>query len=319
MDQNNKTKVIGMSISLFDTLPVANSLNVSKLGLLFVAAEFGNHGLYRFERIDVEGNVPTCTSGENIKVYDMAQKNNKVGFNSYSFLINNLNASKIACSFTPSTLRNLHRVYSMDSLAPITGVLVGELAGNEVSPQIYTLNGRGPQSSIRILRHGMAVTELAVSDLPGVPGNVFTIRDNSQETLDMKQIVDKYIIVSFADATLALSVDETVEEVGEDSHFVTDAPTLACSALGIGGIVQVHPDGVRLIKDGKASEWKCPGLKRIENASANESQVMITFAGGDIVYFEVDVVNGNLQERTTKNMGVDVSCLDVGTVKSGWS
>jgi splicing factor 3B subunit 3 len=62
LNPDDKTKVLGITVSLLDTLPVANSLNVSKLGMLFVPAEFGDHILYQFERIDVEGEAPTCTS-----------------------------------------------------------------------------------------------------------------------------------------------------------------------------------------------------------------------------------------------------------------
>lgn len=318
----DKTKVIGITVSLVDTLPVANALNVNKRGMLFVSSEFGDHALYQFVQIDVEGKAPTCTSEESAQAFS----NQKLSLNGISNDIAYFDktdyASKIACTFTPSLLQNLRRIYSIDSLAPTTGVLVGELAGNEVSPQIYTLNGRGPRSSLRILRHGTAVTELAVSDLPGVPGAVYTIRDNSKEAQEKKDEVDKYIIVSFADATLVLSVGETVEEVGEGSPFVTDSPTLACSALANGGIVQVTPNVIRIIdlKEGKpAVQWVCPGLKRIECASANESQVIIAFAGGDLIYFELDPVSGNFEEKPSKNFDADVSCLDVGTIQEGRS
>ena len=139
----------------------------------------------------------------------------------------------------------------MESAAPTTGVLVGELPGNEVSPQIYTLDGRGPRSSVRIMRHGTAVMELAVSDLPGVPGGIFTIADNSIEATESGMKKDRFIIVSFADATLVLRVGDTVEIVGKESGLETSAPTLlACTALGKdGGMVQeVHPLGVRIIQ-----------------------------------------------------------------------
>uniref|UniRef100_A0A6S8VTF1 DNA damage-binding protein 1 n=1 Tax=Chaetoceros debilis TaxID=122233 RepID=A0A6S8VTF1_9STRA len=312
LDPNDKTQVTGMSISLLDTLPVANALNVSKLGMLFVPAEFGDHLLYQFERIDLGEDVPTCTSEQSLEGF----KASGVSSDDVYGYFNTANAGKLACKFVPTVLQNLRRVYTMESLAPTTGVLVGELAGNEVSPQIYTLNGRGPRSSLRILRHGAAVTELAVSDLPGVPGAVYTIRDNSQD----KKGVDKYIVVSFADATLVLSIGDTVEEVGKESAFLTQAPTLACAALANDcGIVQVHPAGVRLITKGTTKQWDCPGLKRIECASANESQVIIALAGGALIYFELDPESGNLAEKTTVDMGADVSCLDVGTVQAGRS
>ena len=313
LDPNDVTVVVGITVSLLDTLPPANSLNISKLGMLFVAAEYSDHALYQFERIDVEKTAPSCTSEETMEIFQRSSS-------SFEDFFRALEASKLVCKFTPTMLQNLRRIYTMQSLAPTTGVLVGELAGNEVSPQIYTLNGRGPSSSMRILRHGAAVTELAVSDLPGVPGAIFTVQDTSQEATEKKRKMDKYIVVSFADATLVLSIGETVEEVGRGSGFLTEAPTLACAALANDcGIVQVHPSGVRIISNGRAKQWDCPGLKRIECASANETQVVIALAGGNLTYFELDPVSGDLQEKVTKDMGGDVSCIDIGTVQTGRS
>ena len=313
LDKGDKTKILGMNVCLLDTLPVANALNISKLGFLFCAAEFGDHDLYRFNAIDIEGKAASCTSVETMAKFHPNES-------SISKYFTTQLATEIATKFTPTILVNLSRIATLESLAPTTGVLVGELAGNEVSPQLYTLTGRGPRSSLRTLRHGAAVTELAVSDLPGVPGAVYTVQDQSLEAFESNLRIDKYIVVSFADATLVLSIGESVEEVGRESAFLTNAPTLACAGLANNcGIVQVHPSGVRLITAGRAKQWDCPGLKQIECASANESQVMIALAGGEIIYFELDPNSGDLREMFTKDMGADVSCLDVGMVQAGRS
>jgi splicing factor 3B subunit 3 len=313
VDSADKTKVTSMEVALLDSLPVANSLNVSKLGMLFAAAEFGDHNLYQFERIDLP-DATTSSSEETQKAFLESEEKNETSF------LTTANATKLARSFDPTVLKNLRKIFTMDNPSPTTNIMVGELAGNEVSPQIYTLTGSGPQSAIRILRHGASVTELAVSDLPGIPGGIFTIADNSAEAAVAGVRNDQYIVVSFADATLVLSVGETVEEVGKESGFLTNAPTLACSALGNdGALCQVHPSGVRQIQKGQAKQWHCPGLKRIECASANESQVIIALAGGEVIYFELDPMSGNLTEKTTSDMGADVCCLDVGTIPNGRS
>lgn len=49
---------------------------------------------------------------------------------------------------------------------------------------------------------------------------------------------DAYIIVSFMNATLVLSIGETVEEV-TDSGFLGTTPTISCSQLGVDALVQV--------------------------------------------------------------------------------
>lgn len=70
---------------------------------------------------------------------------------------------------------------------------------------------------------------------------------------------DAYIIVSFVNATLVLSIGETVEEV-TDSGFLGTTPTLSCSLLGDDALVQVYPDGIRHIRaDKRVNEedsWK---------------------------------------------------------------
>ena len=328
MPKGDKTRVTGMTVCLLDTLPVGNALNISKLALLFLPAEFGDHGLYQFDAIDIEDAAVKCTSADTVAALvrsDALGNTADSGAGEDAFYAAPGTAAAIAPAFRPTVLKNLHRVFSLDSLAPLTSVLVGELAGNEVSPQVYALCGRGPSSSLRVLRHGLSVTELAVSELPGVPGAVFNVRDDAAAaaTSGGGARHDRYIVVSFADATLVLSVGETVEEMGKESGFLTTEPTLACSALGGarggggGGIVQVYPGGVRHIQRGAVSQWHVPGIKKIECASANESQILIALVGGELIYFELDPLSGTLTEAATRDVGSDVSCLDVGAVPKG--
>lgn len=130
---------------------------------------------------------------------------------------------------------------------------------------------------------------------------------------------DAYIIVSFVNATLVLSIGETVEEV-TDSGFLGTTPTLSCSLLGedalvqvgvaaacAGGgcvlkargdsepplvVLQVYPDGIRHIRaDKRVNEWKTPGKKTIVRCAVNQRQVVIALTGGELVYFEMDPVS----------------------------
>lgn len=50
--------------------------------------------------------------------------------------------------------------------------------------------------------------------------------------------LDAYIVVSFVNATLVLSIGDTVEEV-MDSGFVGTTPTLSASAVGDDALLQV--------------------------------------------------------------------------------
>lgn len=106
---------------------------------------------------------------------------------------------------------------------------------------------------------------------------------------------DAYIIVSFVNATLVLSIGDTVEEV-TDSGFLGTTPTLCCSSLGDDALVQVYPEGIRHIRaDKRVNEWKAPGKKIISKCAVNQRQVVIALSGGELVYFEMDPVSVRVQ------------------------
>ena len=69
---------------------------------------------------------------------------------------------------------------------------------------------------------------------------------------------DSYIIVSFVNATLVLSIGETVEEV-TDSGFLGTTPTLSCSQLGDDALVQVRTVGHNL------THWSLGDLTTVSN------------------------------------------------------
>eukprot|EP01041_Mallomonas_annulata_P001015 gene1015-1991_t len=296
IDPNDRKIVTDVVVTVFDTIPPANSLCITRAGLLFAAAEFGNHSLYQFQGI---GDDPNAIRGTCV----LEEMNEELGDDAES-------ASRVALRFQPSTkLKNLLRTDDIDSLAPITDMLVEDLA-REDTPQIHVLCGKGNRSTLRVLRHGVSVTEMAVSELPGRPTAVWTVRGKQGDPFD------RYIIVSFSNATLVLSIGDTVEEV-TDTGFLASAPTIDVVLLADNALIQVHSNGVRHIRpDLRTSEWKTPGKKQIEKASANSRQLAISLAGGEIIYFELDAA-GQLMEMATTDLGEEVSCLDIGEVPAG--
>ena len=52
---------------------------------------------------------------------------------------------------------------------------------------------------------------------------------------------------------------------------------------------QVYPSGLRHIRpDRRINEWRAPGRKIIQRSATNERQVAIAFAGGELIYFELN-------------------------------
>ena len=145
---------------------------------------------------------------------------------------------------------------------------------------------------------------------PGNPNAVWTVRKRRED------IFDAYIVVSFVNATLVLSIGETVEEV-TDSGLKADTPTLYVALLGEDGLVQVYPGGIRHARpNSRVNEWTPPKGKPIVKAVANQRRVVISLSGGEVVYFELDA-QGTLAEMEKKEIGHDVSCLELGSVPDG--
>lgn len=55
-----------------------------------------------------------------------------------------------------------------------------DLAGEDAM-QLYALCGRGPRSSLRALRHGLSVAEMAVSEMPVHAYAVWTVKASAKE------------------------------------------------------------------------------------------------------------------------------------------
>lgn len=233
--------VTGMKVNYFDTVPLSSSITVLKNGCLFVAAEFGDHYLYQFSSLGAEDtHIHYDLSPEGIPL------------------------------FKPHQPKNLLAIDRLDSFAPILGADMMEIPASEGGgQQIYALCGTNANSSLRLVRHGLAVTEMAASDLPAIPNGIWTIKTNA------KDLYDKYIVVSFTNGTLVLSIGDSVEEVSdEESGFLGSSMTLLVALLGENVVIQIYPHAIRCIK-GKEQrrEWKAPHGRTIVQAAANSRQV----------------------------------------------
>ncbi|KAI8837822.1 splicing factor 3B subunit 3-like protein [Chytridium lagenaria] len=272
--------VQNLKIKYFDTIPVSSGMALMKTGLLFVASEFGNHFLYRVDSLgDDDDDQPE---------YESAQIPED---------------EETILPFQPRGLRNLTVVDEMDSLCP--------QPYREDTPQIFTICGRGARSSFRILRHGLEATEIAVSELPGNPNAVWTVKSSAKDEFD------SFIVVSFVNATLVLSIGETVEE-RTDTGFLDSTPTLMVGQLGDDALVQVYPNGIRHIRsDRRVSEWKAPGSKVVVKATCNQRQVVVALSSFELVYFELDA-GGQLNEyQERKELGAPVTALSLGFLPEG--
>ncbi|CAJ0575385.1 unnamed protein product, partial [Mesorhabditis spiculigera] len=283
--ETDEDLVTEMKIKYFDTVPVANAMCILKTGFLFVAAEFGDHQLYQIANLGDNDDEQEYSSRMELEEGD-------------TFF------------YGPRSLKNLVPVDTIASLCPLLNMHVGDLA-REDAPQIYSFCGRGAGSKLKVLRNGLEVSEMAVSELPGNPNAVWTVRRNIDDRFD------SYIVVSFLNATLVLAIGDTVEEA-TDSGFVATQPTIGCALIGDDSLLQVYPEGIRHIRaDRRVNEWRAPGRRTIVKCALNRRQVAIALAGGELVYFELDVT-GHLNEFTERRQFPgEVLCMSMSEVPEG--
>ncbi|KAK4695986.1 splicing factor 3B subunit 3, partial [Lecanoromycetidae sp. Uapishka_2] len=278
-----------LKIKYFDTVPIASNLCILKSGFLFVASETGNHHFYQFEKL--------------------GDDDEETEFDSDSFPADPSEAYT-PVYFHPRAAENVNLVESIDSMNPQLDCKVANLT-DEDAPQIYSICGSGARSSFRTLKHGLEVNDIVDSELPGGPTAVWTTKITRNDEYDA------YIVLSFTNGTLVLSIGETVEEV-TDTGFLSSAPTLAVQQLGEDALIQVHPKGIRHIRaDRRVNEWPAPQHRSIVAATTNERQVAVALSSGEIVYFEMDT-DGSLAEYDEKReMSGTVTCLSLGGVPEG--
>ncbi|CAD6195498.1 unnamed protein product [Caenorhabditis auriculariae] len=283
--ETDKDLVSEMKVKYFDTVPPANALCILKTGFLFVASEFGNHELYQISNL-----------GEDDEENEFSSRMQLEEGETFFYGVR--------------PLKCLAHIDSLDSLSPLLSAHIGDVA-REDAAQIYALCGRGAKSKLKTLRNGLEVTEMAVSELPGNPNAVWTVKKN----IDDKN--DAYIVVSFVNATLVLTIGETVEEAS-DSGFLPTSPTLGCGLIGDDSLLQIYPEGIRHIRaDRRVNEWKTPPRRQIVKCAMNRRQVAIAMTGGELVYFELDL-NGTLNEFTERKLfNAEVSCMSLSEIPEG--
>lgn len=126
-------------------------------------------------------------------------------------------------------------------------------------------------------------------------------------------------MISFLNATLVLSVGETVEEVTDSGFLTENTQTLDCQQMGAESVVQIYSAGVRHITNsGRISEWKAPNKSTILFSACNKRQVAVCLSNQQIVYFELDENTGRLVELEERpDLAGEVLCLAVGAVPKG--
>ena len=302
--------VTEIKIIYFDTLPVATSLCLLphsrrhvEGGLLFVAAEAGNHQLYQIIQPDEH------TDGDQAPIEEQVYSSK-----TYETQLAKVRTEKAvfedtkAFQFSRRELRHLVLVDEIQSMAPILSATTFNQLDEH---RLMVASGSGTNSTFRVLKHGLEVTERAVSMLPSMATGVWSVRKRCDS------IYDEYIVVSFTNATLVLGVGETIDEI-LDSGFLGTKSTIGCCQLGDDSLVQVHPDGIRHIHaDKRVSEWRTPFKRQIVKCALNQRQVVIALSNHEVLYFEMDTTGQLNEYNERKEFSSQISCMALGEIPPG--
>ncbi|KAL5410838.1 hypothetical protein PMIN03_005210 [Paraphaeosphaeria minitans] len=260
-----------IKIKYFDTLPIATSICILRAGFVYLACESGDRTIYELESLGDDTEDPV--------------------FESTQFPVDPT-ASYATPFFKPRELTNLTPVEALPSLNPIMDMEVANLA-LEDAPQIYTINGTGGRGTFGTTRNALEVLDLIESPLPASAIGVWTTKMNVDDT------EDQIIVLSMASSTLILKIGEDVEQA-QNHGFFEESSTLGVQQFGQDCIIQIHPRGIRHIRNlqfeegdaqgnhPKITNWDSPPHRTIVACAANNRQVAIALSSGQILYFECD-------------------------------
>ena len=172
-------------------------------------------------------------------------------------------------------------VDTFTNLGPILDMVVVDLE-RQGQGQLVTCSGGFKEGSLRIIRNGIGIHELASIDLPGIKG---------MWPLKVGQEKDNTLVLSFVEQTRVLTLTgEEVEET-EIAGFVADQQTFYTGNTEHGQIVQVTPGSVRLVcpqSQEMVDSWTPPGGKLISVCGCNASQLLAA-SGSILFYIEIQV------------------------------
>ncbi|TRY50191.1 Cleavage/polyadenylation specificity factor subunit A [Cryptosporidium tyzzeri] len=267
---HNEGIVKEMRIYYYDTIPVCNSLLLLRSGFLFASHEFGNHTNYQIVSLGDDKTDPYTSS-----------------------LPDSNDLKRVY--FRPRNCQCIRKSEEILSLSPITDIKVID-TNNDGTPQIVATCGRGPRSTLRVCSYGKNVEEIAENPLPGRPRCIWTLKNGIDPSLSGSQaeaaILDNihhYIIISFIDRSLVLTIGEHVEETNDTLFTLNETTMYAASMIFYNSFLQVLETHVKLIIQDRIYDWKTPDSRKIIAADSNGRQVSLALEGGLIVILELNV------------------------------
>ncbi|KAH8925677.1 hypothetical protein BT69DRAFT_1331921 [Atractiella rhizophila] len=219
----------------------------------------------------------------------------------------------------------LEVIANFTNLGPIYDFRVVDVEGVGHS-HVVTCSGGFGQGSLRIVRQGVGLNELASFDFESVQ-KCWSFRSNKAGKADHLLLSSTHDsrILAFESSEGEEAEEGSVEELESFANFKFDAPTLSVLQLDSGTVVQVlregivfgwqgRVDGVKGFRGG--SNWKHPDGKKITVAAAEGDYLALGFEGGEIVLLRGTDPDQSKDLELIKSMDMsnELACLALSTI-----
>uniref|UniRef100_A0A1I8C0G3 DNA damage-binding protein 1 n=1 Tax=Meloidogyne hapla TaxID=6305 RepID=A0A1I8C0G3_MELHA len=192
------------------------------------------------------------------------------------------------------------------NLGPIRDLVLIDVDGQK---QLVCASGAYKDGSLRVIRSGIGIDEMATVELAGIKA-IFTLRINSD--------LDNYLVLSFADVTHLLLIDQEELEDTQIQDFELSKPTLwAGNILSSNKILQITPDSVQLISivdnQFKTKHWKPPN--KISLASVNSKSGQFVVVSGNKLFYLIIKLDEIVFLEHLECIN-EISCVDISPLSN---
>lgn len=191
------------------------------------------------------------------------------------------------------------------NIGPIIDFCVMDL-DRQGQGQIVTCSGADKDGSLRVIRNGIGINEMARAELPGIKG-MWALRPAFASEHD------QYLVQSYVNEIRILGIDDEDEMEEKEIAAFVNTKTLCCQNLLGDAWLQVTEHEARVVNSHSfalSSTWSPPPGSRITVAAANPTQVVVATSGGVLVYLEVQG-GQQLVEVAQVKMDHEIACVDI--------
>ncbi|KAI6206956.1 hypothetical protein M3Y94_00974300 [Aphelenchoides besseyi] len=189
---------------------------------------------------------------------------------------------------------------SFPNLGPIRDLVTIDIDGQK---QIVTCSGAFKEGSLRVIRSGIGIEEVASIELLGIR-HLFAF--------NLGQELDNYLLVSFMNVTHLFDIsEEQWEDTTMDGLDYNSATLYAGILKSTGNLLQITTSAVNIVSQTRTSLYKERGRVTICAVNPYSGQILLA-TGEKLVYAQSD--GTKIQTIAVHEFETEISCIDLSTI-----